>query len=236
LLAENLRGLAAVVADADRVAAARWALQELGSEVFILDDGFQHLRLARDLNVVTLDATAPWGGGHLLPRGRLREPVGGLARADCVIITRAEHAHDLASLRAQAARLSQGRPVFIARTRTVGFRPLAAAEGEMAAVAAVAPPQPAAAFCAVGNPQAFFAQARNSGCALSHAQQDVDEVVSAAARCGARALVTTAKDAVKLQALRFALPCYVLEIALELEEGERLRGLVRQTITRHQSN
>src|SRR5215211_4895060 len=90
LLAERLLGAAAVVCDRDRVAAARWAREELGAEVFVLDDGFQHLRIARDLDIVTLDATAPWGGGHLLPRGRLREPVSGLARADC-----AAHARDL---------------------------------------------------------------------------------------------------------------------------------------------
>ena len=66
----------AVVCDADRVGAARWALKNLGSEVFVLDDGFQHLRLARDLNVVTLDASDR-GRGRLLPVGRLREPRGG---------------------------------------------------------------------------------------------------------------------------------------------------------------
>ena len=248
LLAEKLRGLAAVVADADRVAAARWAMSELGSGVFLLDDGFQHLRLARDLNIVTLDASAPWGGGHLLPRGRLREPPGELARADCVVITRAELARDLAHLRAEAARLCTGRPVFVARTRTLGFHPLAAtdvAETDAADAppqpAAFAPPQPVAAFCAIGNPQAFFMHARNAGCELRHAcafadhheytQADVDALVGAAAQSGARALVTTAKDAVKLRALRFSLPCYVLEIALAFDEEEALRALVRAAIT-----
>ena len=65
----------------DRVALARTALEELESEVLILDDGFQHRRLARDLDLVLLDATVPWGYGHLLPRGLLREPAGGVRRA-----------------------------------------------------------------------------------------------------------------------------------------------------------
>ena len=99
LLAENLQGIAAVISDADRFAAGQWAISELGSEVFILDDGFQHLRLARDLNVATIDATDPWGGGRLLPRGRLREPRAGLARADCIVITRADQADDFDSLK-----------------------------------------------------------------------------------------------------------------------------------------
>src|ERR671920_1180406 len=95
LLAERLLGSASVVCDRDRVAAARWAREELGARVFVLDDGFQHLRIARDLDVVTLDATDPWGGGAMLPLGRLREPASGLARADCVVITRAQPAADL---------------------------------------------------------------------------------------------------------------------------------------------
>src|SRR2546423_13420251 len=74
LLAEKLNGVASVVCDRDRVDAARWARESLGAQAFVLDDGFQHLRIARDLDIVTLDATEPWGGGHLLPRGRLREP------------------------------------------------------------------------------------------------------------------------------------------------------------------
>src|ERR1043165_236919 len=90
LLAERLLGAASVVCDRDRVAAARWAREEVGAEGFGLDGGFPHLRSPGDLDIVTLDATAPWGGGRLLPRGRLREPVSGLARADCVVITRAE--------------------------------------------------------------------------------------------------------------------------------------------------
>ena len=73
LLAEKLKGEAAVICDADRVAAARWATENLGTELFILDDGFQHLRMARDYNIVAIDATNPWGNRRLLPAGNLRE-------------------------------------------------------------------------------------------------------------------------------------------------------------------
>ncbi len=240
LLAESLRGLAAVVADADRTAAARWAQAALGSEVFILDDGFQHLRLARDLNIVTVDATTPWGGGHLLPRGRLREPVRGLARADAIVITRAELARDLADLRNMAAQLSDGRPVFVARTHMRRIRPLAPPD-EKVNLEPAALAQPLTAFCAIGNPQAFFTHARRAGCVLSqtrtfsdhhnYTQADVDTLTRAAERSGVRALLTTAKDAVKLRSFRFALPCYVFEIALTLDEETELLALVRKTIT-----
>lgn len=240
LLAESLRGLAAVVADADRTAAARWAQRALGSEVFILDDGFQHLRLARDLNIVTIDASAPWGGGHLLPRGRLREPLHSLARAEAIVITRAELARDLADLHTTAAQLSDGRPIFVARTSTRCIRLLTAAD-ENVGLEPTALTQPLAAFCAIGNPQAFFTHARQAGCELIqtrafpdhhyYTQADVDKLTSEAERSGARALITTAKDAVKLRSLSFALPCYVLEITLTLDEEPRMLALVRKAIS-----
>jgi tetraacyldisaccharide 4'-kinase len=124
LLAEILQGVAAVISDADRVGAARWAEENLGSNLFILDDGFQHLRVARDLDLVTVDATNPWGGGRLLPHGRLRERLKGLARADCIILTRTEQSQDIVSLRKEAERLSDGRPVILSRTRTRAVRSL----------------------------------------------------------------------------------------------------------------
>src|SRR5262249_10280904 len=79
---------------ADREALAAVALEELESEVLVLDDGFQHRRLARDLDLVLIDATNPWGHGYLFPRGLLREPVSGLRRADAVILTRCDQASD----------------------------------------------------------------------------------------------------------------------------------------------
>src|SRR6185295_1602310 len=77
---------------ADRVALARTAIEELESEILVLDDGFQHRRLARDLDIVLIDATNPWGYGFLLPRGLLREPVSSLRRAGLVVITRVDNA------------------------------------------------------------------------------------------------------------------------------------------------
>lgn len=240
LLAEQLLSLkVAVVCDADRVAAARFALRELGSEVFILDDGFQHLRIARDLNIVTLDATDPWGGERLLPAGRLREPVGGLARADCVIITRAEVSDDLVSLRARAARLVGDRPVLTARTRTTGFTPLSH-EGRGGQVGSAELPRAVAAFCGVGNPRAFFANLSRGDFELRHAhafddhhaytQADIERITRAARQAGARALLTTAKDAVKLRALRFDLPCYVVEIETVIDDEAVLMRLVRDAL------
>src|SRR5204863_9930431 len=75
---------------ADRAALSRVAVEELESEVLVLDDGFQHRRLARDLDIVLIDATNPWGHGYLLPRGLLRESPRGLKRAGVVMLTRCD--------------------------------------------------------------------------------------------------------------------------------------------------
>lgn len=250
LLAEHLiaHGVA-VVCDADRAAAARLAMTDLGSEVFILDDGFQHLQLARDLNVATVDATDPWGGGGLLPAGLLREPVGGLARADCVVITRAELAENLDGLRAGISRLARERPIFTARTRAVGIKPLAQSLSNEIAQDALSEvsresqtSRTFAAFCGIGNPRAFFANLRRDGYEMrssrafadhhNYTQRDIDEVAREARRAGADALLTTAKDAVKLRGLRFEMPCYEVEIELEIDDEPHLLELIRAAITK----
>lgn len=248
LLAEALRGVASVVSDANRAEAARWVEENLNSDLFILDDGFQHLRIRRDLDLVVLDGTNPWGGERLLPLGHLREPLGGLKRADCIIITRVEQVEEVDSLRKRAERLSCGRPVLLSRTRTKALRPLDETAAGVYSPAVLSPSSSAhtvAAFCAIGNPSAFFTHLRRDGHTLSHTrafrdhhvyvQSDVDALILEARRAGARALVTTMKDAVKLRSLKFDLPCYVLEIELEFDDEEKLRTMIREAIEKRRA-
>jgi tetraacyldisaccharide 4'-kinase len=224
LLATNLLGTAAVICNADRISAGRYAIEAFGTECFVLDDGFQHLRLARDLNIVTIDATNPWGGGELLPYGRLREPVSGLSRADCVVITRSDQAPNtgaLHELRAQIRSLIPAHPLFLSTMR---------------ALHAPANTGPVAAFCAVGNPQSFFEQLTKSGYELilekaftdhhTYTQKDVDNLINNATRAGAKSLITTAKDAVKLHSLAFSLPYHVFEIEIVIEDEDAFRNLI----------
>jgi tetraacyldisaccharide 4'-kinase len=237
LLAEKLLGVAAVVCDADRAAAGRWAIETLDSNVFVLDDGFQHLQLARDLDVVVIDATNPWGGGHLLPRGTLRELPHGLARADCAIITRTEQTNDTSLLEREIHKLIDGRPVLTSQMQTKGVREMNATA--LASSASV--PQPVFAFCAIGNPASFLNRLRHDGMQLaksqifpdhySYKQADISELSRQARDAGAASLITTEKDAVKLRHLRFGLPCYALEIAIAIDNEGTLRELVRNAIS-----
>ncbi|HKY43722.1 MAG TPA: tetraacyldisaccharide 4'-kinase [Pyrinomonadaceae bacterium] len=230
LLATSLTGQAAVISSADRIAAGHEAIKDFGSDCFVLDDGFQHLRLARDLNIVTIDATNPWGGGTLLPYGRLREKPEGLRRADCVVITRCDQVKNLDPLREDLTKLTNNRPIFNSQMRTSRVSSLKNGPGSLAGPARVA------AFCAVGNPSSFIEHLRRSGfeIALStsfpdhhvYSQDEIDSITRSAQEAGATALITTAKDAVKLRAMSFSLPCYVLEIEISIDNSEELTQLI----------
>lgn len=233
MLAEKLLDAAAVICDADRVSAAGWAIENLGSDVFVLDDAFQHQRIARNLNILTIDATNPWGNGRSLPAGILREPSSELSRADCLIITRGDLANALC-LQDEIEKIHPGMTVLRSRMKHTHLRQLGTNSpmmdaGEITALSI-------GAFCGIGNPESFFSLLRSEGYSLAYqrafrdhykfAQTDVDEIVREAKDKGAQALLTTAKDAAKLRSLNFKLPCYAAEIEIEIEHAEVLRQLI----------
>jgi len=227
LLAERLIGKAAVMSDANRFAAGEGAIKHLGTNCFVLDDGFQHLRLARDLDIVTIDATNPWGSGHLLPYGRLREPLSSLSRADCIVVTRADQTDNSEITLTKLAELTNA-PVFLSRMRSVGLESFQRQVPESA--------ERCFAFCGIGNPQSFFSQLGKQKIEIvnkktfadhhNYTQKEIESLVETAQRQGANCLVTTEKDAVKLRTLSVALPCYFLRIEIEIENSEALRELL----------
>jgi len=237
MLAERLKGEAAVICDADRVSAAGWAIENLGSDVFVLDDAFQHQQIARDLNILTVDATNAWGNRHSLPSGILREPMSELSRADCVIITRADPPNP-GRLQDEIEKLHPGMLVLLSRMkhtqlREVGTNSPMMDSDEIKAIST-------GAFCGIGNPDSFFNLIRREGYPLNYersfrdhynfTQTDVDEIARAAQGKGVQVLLTTAKDAAKLRSLNFALPCYSAEIEIEIEQAEILRQLILEAI------
>ena len=242
-LAERLKGLAAVISDGDRVSAARWALEHFHTDVFVLDDGFQHMRVARNLNILTVDATNPWGNGKLLPAGVLRESRAELTRADCVVITRADDPNTTAELRRELTSKSKNCPVFSSRMRLVGLRAVEARPGQPLTPSEEIGALRAAAFCGLGNPESFFTLLRLGGYQLVHTQTfrdhhrytqtDVDRVARESIKRGAQILLTTAKDEVKLRSLELDLPCYTADIAIEIENDEKLRILIGRAISFH---
>lgn len=212
-----------VIADADRVAAAEWAKRKFGVTVFVLDDGFQHRRARRDVDIVCIDATNPFGGRKMLPAGRLREPLSGLQRADVIVITRTDLVEDISDLRSQISDHGSEAEVFESRTIMGGFSaPNGSKTGSQQGLAF--------AFCGLGNPESFFEELRRSDIQLAgtmtfadhhcYSQNDIAEIVRAARGVGAELLLTTAKDAVKFSDLRFEMPCSVVEITVELDRRD----------------
>lgn len=240
LLAERLRGRAAVIADANRVAAARWAIENLQSDVFILDDAFQHQQIRRDLNIVTVDAANAWGNGKILPAGILREPLKELARADCIVITRADESSQMDHLRIAIRQVAPESRVFTSQMKPFAPRPL---PGATQTCETLIPHMPVAAFCGIGNPASFFSLIRRQGHALTYTrafadhynyrQSDIDGFIKEAIVRGAKAVVTTAKDAVKIELLHFDIPCYVVDIAIEIDEAQRFLNLLKDAVKDH---
>ncbi len=236
LLAQNLKGLAAVVSDADRATAGQWVKENLGADVFVLDDGFQHLRLARDLDLLVIDATNPWGGGRLLPYGRLREPRSEVSRADCIIVTRADQSGNLLSLKEEICRFNNSSPILTSTMTVRSITRLASTvEEEIDSV-----PQPVAAFCAIGNPKSFFDQlrllelnpifTREFPDHHRYTPANIESLNQKSKAAGVRSLITTAKDAVKLQADSLDVPCYVLNIEISIEDDRRFTEMIEDAL------
>jgi len=199
-------------------------LEKAGVEWFILDDGFQHLQLARDMDIVLIDSTDPFGGG-LLPAGRLREPPSALARADLIVITRTERSPAIETV----VRRYTPAPVFYATTYLEGIRALEASRAEEATPAWLG--KKVFAFCGIGNPSAFFDNVRHWGMELAgrmafrdhyrFTQYDADQIERRAKACGAEALVCTEKDAYNLAGVRFAaFPAYSCNVSLRITQEE----------------
>lgn len=229
----------------DRVAGAAAAVSRFGSELLILDDGFQHRRLARDLDIVLIDATNPFGFGHLLPRGLLREPVEALQRADLVLLTRADcvSAPTRARIVDVITKVDASVPVV-----EVSFPParLVNASGETRPLEALEE-VPTLAFCGIGNPVGFEATLRSAGLHPTevisfrdhhhYVERDMNRLALRADACGVAAAVTTLKDLVKIRSDVLPPPsgaalwaveteCRILSNAERLTE--RLDGLIRK--------
>jgi tetraacyldisaccharide 4'-kinase len=217
--------------NSDRLASARQARQN-GRDVALLDDGFQHWRLARDLDIVLVDATQDFAGARLIPQGRFREHPAGLARAGVVIITRADAVPDtaLAELRHLVTAFAPQATLAYARHRPLRLRRCSVLKEEsgleplrgMRVLAA----------CGVGNPRGFLKTLQTAGADIIefaaypdhhvYTPKDIATLQARAAAANAERIVVTAKDAAKLSAINAPQPApfWSLEIEFDFLEGE----------------
>lgn len=211
--------------------------EEAGADVAIVDDGFQHLALRRDLDLVVLDGASPFGNGRLLPRGALREPAASLARADLGWISKVDQGGESVEEAAAAVSRWIGRQAIRSR-----YRPAGMFRGDLSATIPEEAwkGQPVFLLAALARPESFRSTLESLGCVpvgqalfRDHhlfSSRQLREAFDAAARLGAR-VVCTEKDAVRLPDSVAADPrLMVLRIEVEVVEGEdllqeALRGL-----------
>lgn len=225
LLAVSLPGLM-VIMGSDRYRAGCLALKELSPDCFILDDGFQHQRLGRDLDILLLDCTDPFANGWTLPAGFLREPVGAAGRANLVILTRCSAKLNPATV------LPQQIPLCHSSHTLTGFAPLAG--GEMRPFKQLAGMR-VVAFCGIADPTAFFNGIESCGVALVatlafpdhtvYGTQEMEALGRLKQQAKADCLLTTAKDAVKLTPYSGIIGnCFVVKLELTLHDSAPLRA------------
>ena len=238
-MAKKLLGKAIIIADADRVAAGAWAIQEFGVTACILDDAFQHLKIKRDLDIVAIDATNPFGNRKTLPTGILREPLKNLQRSDLIIITRGNLVENLDNLKTEIQNLHPKCRILIADNQISQITKLKEFSNESLTKKnskLVFPKSNVLAFCALGNPNNFFNQLTTEGINVTatktfrdhyqYDQKDVSAIEKEALASNCKLLFTTAKDAVKLRGLKFSLPIYVIESRIILDNEKKLRDII----------
>jgi tetraacyldisaccharide 4'-kinase len=242
---ERLAAGVAVIHGRDRWQAIHDHMWRQPCDLAILDDGFQHRRLARDLDILLVDALRPFGYGHLLPRGLLREPPSALRRADLVVITRADLVEPaaLADLKGRLQKyLTPGATILVA-----AHRPTALLEpGGRRCPPETLRGETVAAACGIGNPEAFRATLERLGARVAlwevfpdhwaYTAEDVARLIEAARSAGVKWLVTTRKDYVKWETVltnqgdrSVRVACLEVEMAL-VEGDEMLRRAVQSLL------
>ncbi|MEX2264749.1 MAG: tetraacyldisaccharide 4'-kinase [Bryobacteraceae bacterium] len=232
--------VASVGIGADRFTTGKLLERRGAVDALILDDGFQHLRLERCVDIVLIDGLKPFGGGELFPLGRLREPLAALSRADILVVTRSDSSRMLEAIERCLRRHNHRAPVFRARTLPEAW--VEAGAGRRLGPRDL-PVSRVAAFCGLGNPDSFWSTLDTLSvkpvyhCAFGdhhrYTPGDLRRLAEQARRTGAEAFLTTEKDAINLfegfGELLAPLPLFWLEIGVAIEDEPAFRA----TLDRH---
>lgn len=226
MLAKNLRGVAVVV-DKDRVGCGSHAVNRLGCDLLILDDGLQYLKLHRKFDIVLIDREAPFGNEYLLPRGTLREPPSHLQRATHILITKSD-GNDLSELHKRIRLHNRSAPIIECRHRPVELQDLSTGQ--------VYPLEDlrglrAASLCAIASPESFEQGLRRLGVDLEltqsfadhhrYSKREIERFLKRCARRGITCILTTEKDAVRMpRLLNQEIPIRYLRIEIEIMKGQ----------------
>jgi tetraacyldisaccharide 4'-kinase len=235
LLKRRLGGKVLFGVGPDRFASGSRLESDNTIDIFLLDDGFQHLQLARDLDIVMLDGSRKLKDQWLLPAGPLREPIAACRRADILVVSRKFEGPVI------EARDAHAFAIFYAQTRLLGFRPFGS-HSESKYVTEIGS-GPFLAFCGIGNPEAFFddlsrwhvpvAEKKSFSDHHNYSPRELEHLQSRAEACRAAGLVTTEKDAENLPDANLRLPIWIAVIDLVFSaESELLAAIDRKLAAR----
>ncbi len=227
MLAEALPGVP-VLTGPERARVARHAIHEFGVDHIVLDDGFQHLAVCRDLDLVLFSARTLLGNGRVFPGGPLREPVSALGRAHGFVITGVDSGNraKVEDFQRWLQGACPGKPVFAGEYLPAGIWH---SRQDKVCTFAEARKMSVFAFAGIANPDSFRQTLRQDGFSLvgfkefkdhhAYVAQDVAALVATAQACGAQALITTEKDFVKLRPFFGEFPILALTIELRMDKG-----------------
>ena len=230
MLACQLKNIPIVVGK-KRHLAGKAVLDRFKSDVLILDDGFQHQQLARDLDILTIDATQPYGTGALLPVGTLREPVSALQRADILLLTRTDAVGtEIANLKAELKRIAPNTPILESIHQPTSLYWLNQPDNHSMISIDNLSGKRLIAVCGIGNPNVFVATLQKYNPEVVelfaypdhhvYTESDLLQIQHQMKRCEAEWVVTTQKDEQKLASLSPELPIVVLAVELVITDGE----------------
>ncbi len=217
MIAKRLKNIP-VLTGRDRFCTGNYALEKFGVDTLILDDGYQHLALSRDLNILLLDQEKPLGNGRLFPAGELREPLQAVRRADAICLTRCSEGKDPG---AQAI-LPDNLPVI---KTALQLQSIVRLDDQEILDKTVLQDQPVAAFCGIARPGDFRTTLESAGVRVvffrafkdhhRYVMDDLKMLEKEARKAGAKYLVVSEKDSVKIDPSDFSLP--VLKITVDME-------------------
>ncbi len=227
LLADSLPGVP-VLTGVKRYHPAQVAINQFYAGVIVLDDGFQHLALQRDLNIALFNASSPLGNGRVFPGGEMREPFSSLNRATAFVITGVDQdmQKEIDSFKDNLQSQFPGRPVFIAEYKVTSLLDnqssdaIALEKGKKIKLYG---------FCGLANPQSFLQTLRKEAFSIAgfrafedhrpYTTEDIAKLINVAKKSGAQGLITTEKDFVKIRGMKFDLPILTLKIELTLGDA-----------------
>ena len=227
--AELLKKLTSVpvIMNPDRVAGAKNAIVQ-GADILVMDDGFQHMRLKRDADIILLDSTNPFGYRKMLPAGRLREPMKGLSRAAAFVATRSDQSteENINSFLAYAKKFAPNAP-----TAKASHYPtkLISLTGEQLNLEEIRNKK-VLAFCALGNPAGFYNTLEHLGAKLvdhvefadhaDYSEKMLNKILDRAKQLNADFIITTQKDAIKIPTNFSGSKIYQLAIEMKILQGQ----------------